>query len=227
MPANLNALVRYKTINSCLFGGRRRWTIDELAEACSEALAESRGRYVPVSERTLRDDLRVMKSDILGFNAPIVQERGCYYYSDPRYSFLNLRITDAGLADRIFTLLLSLRQDVAHPELESILEQLCGLMGKIYEQPAESDELHINEINSKICITSHSEISFETEADIKRRLSINNRFNGKLIQKLKLLFERESDTREDPAMSELAGDGLSWGYILEKIGVPSGNVGQH
>jgi len=45
MPANLNALIRYKTINSCLSGGRRRWSIDELRERCSEALASDRGRY--------------------------------------------------------------------------------------------------------------------------------------------------------------------------------------
>ena len=101
MPANLNALIRYKTINSCLSGGRRRWSIDELRERCSEALAENRGRYTTVSERTIRDDIRVMRSDILGFNAPIRQEGGLYFYSDPGYSILSLRITDAGLAEQI------------------------------------------------------------------------------------------------------------------------------
>ena len=97
MPANLNALIRYKTINSCLFGGKRRWSIQELIDACSEALAGDRGRYNPISERTVRDDLRVMKGDILGFNAPIVQEKGLYFYSDSQYSILSIKITTCSI----------------------------------------------------------------------------------------------------------------------------------
>jgi hypothetical protein len=133
MPANLNALIRYKTINSCLSGGRRRWTIDELRDKCSEALAESRGRYTPVSERTLRDDIRVMRSDILGFNAPIKQEGGLYFYSDPGYSILSLSITDTGLAEQVLGLLMKLRDKVNHPEMEIIIEKLCRLLAREYE----------------------------------------------------------------------------------------------
>ncbi len=136
MPANLNALIRYKTINSCLSGGRRRWTIDELRDKCSEALAENRGRYTHVSERTLRDDIRVMRSDILGFNAPIKQEGGLYFYSDPGYSILSLRITDSGLAEQVLGLLLKLRDKVNHPEIEIIVEKLCRLLRKEYEPVA-------------------------------------------------------------------------------------------
>jgi len=130
MPANLNALIRYKTINSCLSGGRRRWSIDELRERCSGALAENRGRYGSVSERTIRDDIRVMRSDILGFNAPIKQEAGFYYYSDPEYSILSLRITDEGLAVQILELLMKLRGMANHPEMEIIIERLCRLTGR-------------------------------------------------------------------------------------------------
>ncbi len=150
MPANLNALIRYKTINSCLAGGRRRWSIDELRERCSEALASDRGRYATVSERTLRDDIRVMRSDILGFNAPIKQEGGLYFYSDPAYSILSLSITDAGLAEQIYWLLMNMRDKVSHPELEIILQRLCDMLGKEYkpvpvaeamEEPAEEEML--------------------------------------------------------------------------------------
>lgn len=133
MPANLNALIRYKTINSCLYGGKRRWSIDELRERCSEALAENRGKYTDVSERTTRDDIRVMRSDILGFNAPIKQQGGLYFYSDPGYSILSLRITDAGLAEQILGLLLKMRGKVNHPEMEIILEKLCRILDKEYE----------------------------------------------------------------------------------------------
>lgn len=133
MPANLNALIRYKTINSCLSGGRRRWTIDELRERCSEAVAESRGKYTGVSERTIRDDIRVMRSDILGFHAPIKQEGGLYFYSDPGYSILSLSITDTGLAEQVLGLLMKLRDKVNHPEMEIIVAKLCRLLDRDYE----------------------------------------------------------------------------------------------
>ncbi len=133
MPANLNALIRYKTINSCLYGGNRKWSIDELRGRCSEALAENRGKYTGVSERTTRDDIRVMRSDILGFNAPIKQEGGLYFYSDPGYSILSLSITDTGLAEQVLGLLMKLRDKVNHPEMEIIVEKLCRLLDKEYE----------------------------------------------------------------------------------------------
>ncbi len=130
MPANLNALIRYKTINGCLYGGRRKWSINELIDACSQALAESRGRYEAVSERTLRDDIRVMRSDILGFNAPIAQKKGLYFYSDPGYSIMSISITDSGLASKIINLLLDVRTTFQHPELEIILGRLMELTGR-------------------------------------------------------------------------------------------------
>ena len=38
MPANKNALIRYKTIDNCLRNKYRRWTIEDLVDACSDAL---------------------------------------------------------------------------------------------------------------------------------------------------------------------------------------------
>jgi hypothetical protein len=161
MPANLNALIRYKTINSCLCGGKRRWSIDELRERCSEALAESRGKYTGVSERTIRDDLRVMRSDILGFSAPIKQEGGLYFYSDPGYSILSLRITDSGLAEQIYGLLMRIRGRESHPELEIILKKLCTLLNKEYEIVYHSYDERV----SKNLVLAKDILAFESNAD--------------------------------------------------------------
>jgi hypothetical protein len=138
MPANLNALIRYKTINSALYGGHRRWSIPELIEKCSGALAEYRGRYETVSERTIRDDIRVMRSDILGYNAPIAQYKGLYYYSDEDYSIMTISFTDSGLVERIIRFLGEIKPEVAHPELEIILEKLKALKINNFEKPARA-----------------------------------------------------------------------------------------
>lgn len=101
MPANLNALIRYRTIDQCLSNPYRKWNIDDLKEACSEALREHRGISSGISVRSIRDDIRVMRSDMLGFNAPIVQSGGYYYYEDGEYSIFNVTISDEALLSRI------------------------------------------------------------------------------------------------------------------------------
>ena len=139
MPANLNALIRYKTINSSLYGGKRKWSIPELIERCSAALAEYRGRYDPISERTLRDDIRVMRSDILGYNAPIKQQNGLYYYSDPFYSIMTISLTDSALIDRIIRFLDEIKREVTHPEIEIIHDKLLNLKVRCYTKEEESE----------------------------------------------------------------------------------------
>jgi hypothetical protein len=41
MPANRNALIRYKTIDKCLRNPYRRWTLKDLMDARSDALYET------------------------------------------------------------------------------------------------------------------------------------------------------------------------------------------
>lgn len=91
MPANKNALIRFKTIDNCLSNRYRRWTLDDLVEACSDALYEMEGITKGVSVRTVQSDLQIMRSDKLGYNAPIeVYDHKYYRYSDPDYSIMNM-----------------------------------------------------------------------------------------------------------------------------------------
>lgn len=95
MPANKNALIRYKTIDRCLRNRYRRWTIDDLTEACSDALYELEGIVKGVSLRTVQGDLQIMRSDKLGYNAPIeVYDKIYYRYADPDYSISDTPLTD-------------------------------------------------------------------------------------------------------------------------------------
>jgi len=68
MALNKNALIRYKTIDKCLQNNYRQWTLDDLIEACSDALFEYEGREVNVSKRTVQLDIQLMRSDKLGYN---------------------------------------------------------------------------------------------------------------------------------------------------------------
>lgn len=95
MPANKNALIRYKTIDNCLRNQYRRWTIQDLVDACSDALADAEGIYKGVSLRTVQADLQLMRSDKLGYNAPIeVYDNKYYRYADPDYSITSLPFSE-------------------------------------------------------------------------------------------------------------------------------------
>ena len=124
MPANLNALIRYRTIDRCLSNPYRKWSIEDLIEACSAALKENRGIYTRISERTIRDDIRVMRSDILGFNAPIAQKEGRYFYEDRSYSIFNVSIIDSELLERVLRFMLEIQSEIEHPEMETIIKSI-------------------------------------------------------------------------------------------------------
>jgi hypothetical protein len=147
MPSNLNALIRYKTIDKCLSNPYRKWSIEDLIESCSLALKEYRGLYTRISERTVREDLRIMRSDILGFNAPIVQQDGNYYYEDSGYSIFNVGIQDGDLLGRVLEFMLEIRSEVKHPDMDKIIERLSNALPEItttkevsidYDKPKKS-----------------------------------------------------------------------------------------
>lgn len=98
MPVNRNALIRFRTIDECLRNRARRWTLEDLIEACCDALYEYEGIDKGVSKRTVQMDIQLMRSDKLGYNAPIiVLEKKYYTYEDPSYSITNSPLTKGDL----------------------------------------------------------------------------------------------------------------------------------
>ena len=93
MATNKNALIRYKTIDKCLRNTSRLWTIDDLIDACTDALTEYEGKDSVVSKRTVQLDIQNMRSDKIGYNAPIeVFDNKYYRYADPQYSITKTEI---------------------------------------------------------------------------------------------------------------------------------------
>ena len=131
MPLNRSTLIRISTIDKCLQNRYRRWTIDDLIDACSDALAEFEGRSNPVSRRTFQNDLALMRSDRLGYNAPIVVRDNKYYeYDDPDYSITHLPLNDEGL-HALNSALDILRQLQGFPQLASSIDTISKLNEQI------------------------------------------------------------------------------------------------
>lgn len=81
MSINKLALIRYKTIDECLKNRFRNWTLDDLIDKVSDALYEYEGIDSGISKRTIQLDIQNMRSEKLGYNAPIiVVDRKFYTY---------------------------------------------------------------------------------------------------------------------------------------------------
>lgn len=99
MPVNRNVLMRIRTIDACLGRRHRQWTLEDLREACEEALYDYEG-ISSISLRTIQRDIELMRSDKLGYNAPIeVVDRKYYTYADPDFSITKLPLTEEDLME--------------------------------------------------------------------------------------------------------------------------------
>lgn len=129
VPANKNALIRYKTIDRCLRNRYRRWTIEDLTDACTEALEEMEGKKKPVSIRTVKGDLQVMRSEKLGYNAPIeVYDNKYYRYADPDY-----KITEPYLRDEDYLVVAQTVDMIERMNNPTAIGELAKLLPRVKE----------------------------------------------------------------------------------------------
>lgn len=127
MASNKNALIRYNTIDKCLRNRNKQYTLEDLVEACSDALYEYEGKDDMVSLRTIQLDIQNMRSDKLGYNAPIeVYNRKFYRYSDENYSIRNIPLSNNDL-DTIHNAIEILKQFKDF----SVFKEMNGLLHKL------------------------------------------------------------------------------------------------
>jgi len=215
MPANLNALIRYKQIDRELSNPYLKTTIKSLQEACSNQLAEHRGIYKLISERTIRDDIRVMRSEALGFNAPIVVENGVYSYSNKDYSIFHSKIDSEELLMDILKLLLEEKENIKNPNIEDVITSLRRLIS-----PAKK----LRDSYAKKIIRSEEEISYASFSEANDEPAPKIYFN--------LELDSTSDENQTSLPSEYAVSAennlskenqkkkkriLNWKHILELL----------
>ena len=99
MPLNKNATIRYQALDKCFSDFRHRYYIDDLIDACAEALIEYTG-HDSVSRRTVFEDITFMESE-QGWSIPLERHKDgkkVYY----RYKYKDFSINNQELtADEI------------------------------------------------------------------------------------------------------------------------------
>ena len=137
MALNKLALIRYKTIDECLQNRGRQWTLDDLMDKVAEALYEFEG-ITEVSKRTIQADLQLMRSDKLGYNAPIVViDKKYYAYQDKDYSITRHHLSPQEL-DKLNEVVKVLSQFKGFHYFEDLGEMIGKLETKIRKQQQAS-----------------------------------------------------------------------------------------
>lgn len=161
MPANKNALIRYKTIDNCLRNRYRRWTLEDLVGACSDALYDMEGICKGISVRTVQGDIQMMRSDKHGYNAPIeVYDHKYYRYADEDYSIANMPLSqnDYNVMQEAVDMLRQLEDFDQFAEMSDVVRRL-------------QDKLAISKDNRKPVI------HFESAPDLKGLKLLNPIYN--------------------------------------------------
>jgi predicted DNA-binding transcriptional regulator YafY len=133
MSINKLALIRYKTIDECLRNRYRKWTLEDLIEKVAAVLYESEGISSGVSRRTIQADIQIMRSDKLGYNAPITVTNKKYYtYADMEYSISRAPINPADV-EKMKEVVGILKQFNGFSYFEEMSEMIARLENNLYK----------------------------------------------------------------------------------------------
>lgn len=97
MATNKHALIRYKILDRCFANPGKRYFIDDLIEACSQAMDEIKEDNSGISRRQVLDDIKFMESPE-GWNVELERTRDnrrvFYRYVDPAFSINNMPLNE-------------------------------------------------------------------------------------------------------------------------------------
>ena len=90
-------IIRYQTLNKCFKNVHKRYYIEDLIEACAEAIYNHCGKEIGCSRRTILNDIDFMESEA-GWSIPLERHkdgRKVYYrYSDTNFSINETLLTE-------------------------------------------------------------------------------------------------------------------------------------
>jgi len=89
MATNKHAIIRYQTLDKCFRNPGRRYYIDDLVEACNQAIYEFAGIEDGIKKRQIFEDIKFMESE-QGWNVHLEHSREkhkvFYHYADRSFS---------------------------------------------------------------------------------------------------------------------------------------------
>ena len=128
MSTNKNASIRYQALDKCFRDRRHRYYIDDLIDACDEALIYYNGTG-GVSRRQIFEDIKFMESEA-GWSIPLERKKDgkkvYYRYEDSNFSINQQPLTDEE-AQQLQTVILTLSRFRGLPSNEWVEEVISNL----------------------------------------------------------------------------------------------------
>ena len=128
MSTNKNAAIRYQALDKCFRDRRHRYYIDDLIDACEEALEYYNG-VGGVSRRQIFEDIKFMESET-GWSIPLERKKDgkkvYYRYKDSDFSINQQPLTDEE-AQQLQTVILTLSRFRGLPSNEWVEEVISNL----------------------------------------------------------------------------------------------------
>tara|TARA_R110002051_G_scaffold309063_1_gene381457 strand:- start:110 stop:1120 length:1011 start_codon:yes stop_codon:yes gene_type:complete len=141
MSTNKHAIIRYQTLDKCFSNRGKRYYIEDLLEACNEAIYNFDESSNGIKKRQLYDDIKFMESE-QGWSIPLEKvkdgRRAFYRYEEASFSINNQPLNDAE-AEQLKSAMLVLARFKGLPQFEWInelipkLDKTFGLYNKNQE----------------------------------------------------------------------------------------------
>ncbi|RLJ61603.1 putative DNA-binding transcriptional regulator YafY [Lacinutrix venerupis] len=129
MSTNKHAIIRYQTLDKCFRNTGKRYYIEDLLEACNNALFDFDPNSLGIKKRQLYDDVRFMESS-QGWSIPLEKvkdgRRAYYHYEDDSFSINNQPLND-NEAEQIKSAMLVLGRFKGLPQFEWVNELIPKL----------------------------------------------------------------------------------------------------
>ena len=122
MPQNKHQIIRYQALDKCFRNSTKRYFIDNLIDACNEAIYNFTGNSEGIKKRQIYDDIAFMQSEN-GYDAPIEKDKigrkVYYFYSDINFTINNQPLTESE-AQELKETLVTLNRFKGLPQFEWI-----------------------------------------------------------------------------------------------------------
>jgi predicted DNA-binding transcriptional regulator YafY len=185
MATNKYATIRYQALDKCFANSGRKYFIDDLVDACNNAIFEFSGSAEGVKKRQVQDDINFMESES-GYAIEldrIRENRKVYYrYSDPNFS-INKQPLNATEEAQLREALLTLSRFKGMPQFIWVEELTVKL----------ESELGLKKIEKKV-------IEFEQNPYLKGLDYISVLYNS-ILYKNTLEVEYKSFKAEEPTQA--------------------------
>jgi len=146
MATNKNAIIRYQALNKCFRNPGRKYFLDDLIDACNEAMLDLDPNSTGVKRRQIFDDIKFMR-DSRGYDAPIESYRDgkktYYRYEDVNFSINNQPLNEQE-AQQLKESLLTLSRFKGMPQFDWV-EELKARLEQSFNLTTEENVLSFDE----------------------------------------------------------------------------------